>query len=173
MRLRARTVSEAETARRAACKALASGEWAYALSHGGSVANSYGYRAFTETVVAVSDPEGRVAVWKSTAPANKVGGRAVAMSCLPVLADLVDERVKNSVRKKDAWRGVCQAHSQALAAGELFLRVRRNDTFPDFGRDWGVLADYLEDQGDERAAVLRGLLAQGAEDWQFIRALLA
>ena len=41
-------------------------------AHGGSVANSYGYKAETETLVTVAFPLGYVVQWHDRANANKV-----------------------------------------------------------------------------------------------------
>jgi hypothetical protein len=81
-RLRARTVNADSCARRVAARALVSGR-AYYCTHGGSVANAYGYAAATEGVLAAAVYDAgsnvvRVKVYGGELAANKVTAAGVA-----------------------------------------------------------------------------------------------
>lgn len=63
-------------------EAVTANKWRSRAWHGGGVANKYGYPAETEAMVAVASPTGRVAVWWSRLPANKVTTFGAAFAAL-------------------------------------------------------------------------------------------
>lgn len=91
-RLRARRVDEEFFARFVSDTALEEAAWRVNVTHGGAVANSYGYKAETEGVLAISNPQGIVCYWTVRVPANKVSDRKVAEACVPGLGDIFDSR---------------------------------------------------------------------------------
>lgn len=117
-RLRRRRVDEIAMARSASDDAQRTGEWVLRVRHGGTVANGYGYRAETECVCVVSDPQGRVLVWCGRAPANKATRRGAALATLPAVADLFDGRVRDKGRVALSWDLVKQTHGEVFAAQE-------------------------------------------------------
>lgn len=76
-RLRARRVDENRAAQVAIRQAKTTGKPVIYVTHGGGVANSYGYKADTEGCVAIATPDGRAVVWVGRLPANKVTPAAV------------------------------------------------------------------------------------------------
>lgn len=103
---RTRVCTLAGVARRAALETSGSSLPGWAIGHGGSVANCYGYSATTQVVAAIADRAClTVWVWRSSAPANKVTSRgAAAASGAPeCLADLEDGRVGRA-RRSEARR---------------------------------------------------------------------
>lgn len=115
-RLRARRVDEDYFARWTAERAEEVSDWVFDVNHGGDVCNSYGYRAETECVLAVSDPFGNVVFWVGRADANKITKRKAAEACLPGAGDLFDERVKSDDRKETARRLLIQEHETYFPA---------------------------------------------------------
>jgi hypothetical protein len=86
--------------------ATAEKRWVYRAQHGGSVPNSYGYRATTDTVVGVASPDGVVVLWYGTLPANKVTLAGVG-------GDLWDKRM--GAERKEVARMAWQArHAEAV-----------------------------------------------------------
>lgn len=83
-RLRVRRVDEQLIAELALTRAVEKRRPIIRADHGGGVANGYGYRAETETLVTVAFPDGRVVQWHGRAPANKV--------TLTFAGDLFDKR---------------------------------------------------------------------------------
>jgi len=65
-----------------------SGAWDYCARDGGTVANSYGYRAQTEVILAIADPLGRVAAWYGRVPANKTTRCGAARGALGTLSTI-------------------------------------------------------------------------------------
>lgn len=115
-RLRVRRIDEAAFARRMANLAIERGDWVFEVEHGGSVCNSYGYRADTECVLAVSDPFGNVVYWTGRAPANKVTNRSAANACFPHAAVLFDGRVTSKTVKEEARRILMAEHGKFCPA---------------------------------------------------------
>ena len=71
-RLRVRSVNEFALAERVADRSLEKGRAAIHCTHGGGVANRYGYPASTEAVLAVALDAQTVVLWARRLPANKV-----------------------------------------------------------------------------------------------------
>jgi len=115
-RLRVRRVDEEGFAEYVRERALKSGEWVVDVDHGGSVANSYGYPAQTECVLAVSDPLGITVFWCSRVPANKVTLRGAADACVTGAGDLFDERVTAKARKEQAMAWIKHLHRTEVPA---------------------------------------------------------
>jgi hypothetical protein len=90
-------------------KAFEAQEWRYAAKHGGTVSNSYKYRATTETVLAVASPEGHVVLWYGSQSANKAthtfGG------------DMFDGRVTDAARIEACKRDLQRRHADAMRSG--------------------------------------------------------
>lgn len=117
-RLRARTVDTDSVAVRVSAHAMAAGSPAYLVRHGGGVANSYGYPAETECVVAVGLPNGNVAVWASQTSANKVTLAGAARAAVgPVAGDLWDGRTGTN-RQEKASRELRQMAEEAFSDDE-------------------------------------------------------
>lgn len=119
-RLRVRRVNE--TALADAARST-DGKWHIKVRNGGSVANSYGYRADTEAALAVSDPHGTVVVWVARLSANKVTARGSAEACLCTTGDLFDARVLSAARKATAWDVIKRAHALAVIKQTNYGRV--------------------------------------------------
>lgn len=119
-RLRARTVCAETVALDCALAQREKGAWRAVVRDGGDVANSYGYRAYTEAVLAVCDPQGRVVVWAAQLAANKVTSSGAAGACLLPAWALFDGRT-GAARKAAAWEAVREAHRAAVAAGDVYL----------------------------------------------------
>jgi hypothetical protein len=112
-RLRTRTVDADRYASKAAAEAVVIGR-SWVATHGGSVANSYGYAAETEGVLAaaVYDTTAnvvRVRVWAGQLPANKVTTGGVCG--LFGFRDLADDRV-GAFRREAARQAVYAAVTQ-------------------------------------------------------------
>lgn len=108
-RLKARTVNIDYLVKQAAEQCEKTGRVVIKAGHGGTVCNSYGYRAETECAVAVAIPEERVdgdrchftgnvtvAVYASQLPANKTTLSGVAGKCLPVAVPVFDWRYNDA-----------------------------------------------------------------------------
>ena len=95
-RRRVRIVDDSALVRSAADKARVTGEPVILAKHGGGVPNNYGYPARTDCVVVVAVPHDdavHVAVYATTAPANKVSLSGVLAHCVGGFArPLLDER---------------------------------------------------------------------------------
>ncbi len=97
-RLKARLVNVGEVSEEAKSSAETNDDWGYAVSHGGGVAVSYGWRAETECVLAVSNPAGLVVVWLTRDSANSITYRRAANACIQGAGDLWDSRITNEER---------------------------------------------------------------------------
>lgn len=115
-RLRARRVSEDSFARWVAERAKRADDWVYDVTHGGSVCNSYGYKADTECLLAVSDPFGNVLCFPGRARANKVSERGAANACLEGAGLLFDLRVKDDLTKESVRKMLQSLHEQHFPA---------------------------------------------------------
>jgi len=103
-RLKARTISLEYIANRVMQLATERKRDTFLAKHGGTVCNSYGYRAETECAVAVaiySDAGITVAIFAAQIPANKATLSGVARACLPVAMPIFDDRY-SSARKLEA-----------------------------------------------------------------------
>lgn len=127
-RLRVRRINEQSLA----ADTADAGKWTARCRNGGSVANSYGYRADTEAALAVRDPAGRVIVWMARLPANKVTRRGAAKACLDGAQDLFDDRLAGDSdtsvqRRKSAWTAIKRAFRYEVArrtvAGDAIDRL--------------------------------------------------
>lgn len=110
--------------------ALKRKDWSFYSSHGGSVANKYGYPAETEVVFAAGDPSGNVVVFCERLPANKVTLGGAAAACLPCARPLFDRRYGKDAKEKalQACRSECsrlleklQPDSDVLVASKFSL----------------------------------------------------
>jgi hypothetical protein len=82
----------------------------FVAKHGGTVCNSYGYRAETECAVAVAlytESGITVAIFASQIPANKATLSGVARACLPFAVPLFDKRY-SSGKKLEARKAAIQ-----------------------------------------------------------------
>jgi hypothetical protein len=96
---------------------VADGEWHFRCTHGGGVANSYGYRAETECRVTVTDPSGNCVSFWGRAPANKVTTGGAARACVGD-GDLWDGRVTDEKRLTTSRRFLRTLHAKAcIVAG--------------------------------------------------------
>jgi len=111
-RLIERRVNEKGFANDTAALAKHFNSWQIRVTHGGSVANAYGYPAITEAVLAVSDPYGNCVYWTSRLPANKVTDRGAANACLFPAGDLFDARVTDESRRQNAMEYLEKIHQQ-------------------------------------------------------------
>lgn len=118
-RLRVRAVSVAGAVASAREKALAEKKWKAVCYDGGGVANSYGYSAQTECVLAVSDPRGRVVAWFCRRPANKVTAGGAAAGCFSPARPLFDSRY-GAAAEHVAWREIKRVHRLLIAGGFKF-----------------------------------------------------
>lgn len=95
-----------------ALRAIAEGCWIVAVHHGGTVANSYGYRASTECVLVAASPIGEVALWYGVVSANRATLAGAAHACLPVAGDAFDKRCGDD--RKAAARALVIKTARAL-----------------------------------------------------------
>jgi hypothetical protein len=109
--------------------------WQYHCAHGGSVANSYRYRAETEAVVAIAAPDGAVAVWYARANAHAVTLRSAARAAVEssLIADVWSAPAN---RPGPRGRGALVRAEARLLHARVFGRpVDERDRF---------LAEYLQ-----------------------------
>lgn len=87
-----------------------------------------------ECALAVSDPDGNVVVWISTANVANVSDAKIARSCIYGAADLFDRRIKNAQRIAAAWSilhkefGKVISPLELLAAADLDSRTTLDPT---------------------------------------------
>jgi hypothetical protein len=115
-RLRTRKVDEVCLAKSTARRAIEQSDWFIDVEHGGTVCNSYGYKADTECALAVSNPFGVVVYWTGRCSANKATYRKAADVCFPGAGDLFDERVKDEDRKQNVRNLLMAAHEEHAPA---------------------------------------------------------
>lgn len=128
-RARARTVAMTrDKAIKAVLRAHQCGTVRVFATHGGSVANSYGYSATTEALVYLASPDGRVACWRHTLLANGVTLKGVAGRV--GLADLFDERVKAPARIQAAQDRAATMLDAAAKDGKLYAVVDMTSVRP-------------------------------------------
>jgi hypothetical protein len=115
--LRARTVAVDDLAETVAYRAVFAGR-AWAVRHGGSVANNYRYRAYTEGAMAAAVYDAatntvRVKVWAGQLPANKV--TACGVAGMFGFGDLADGRVGAARKAAASERLYAEVVSSAMA----------------------------------------------------------
>jgi len=115
-RLRVRRVDEGALAKRV--RSLATdGKLHAQVEHGGTVCNSYGYRADTEAALAVSD--GRITVvFMSRVPANKATKFGAANACVPGAGAVWHSRL-GDIHTQNAWTALRVAFDAAFTPLEL------------------------------------------------------
>ena len=116
-RLRVRRVDEGALAKRV--RSLATdGKLHAQVEHGGTVCNSYGYRADTEAALAVSD--GRITVvFMSRVPANKATKYGAANACVPGSGWVWHGSRTHDDLVPAAWKAVRDAFDGAFTPLEL------------------------------------------------------
>lgn len=118
VRLRVRRINEFALAARLKNDNDNEPGWHALVKHGGSVCNSYGWRAATEAALAVRDPAGRVTVWMARLPANKVTLCGSAEACIMGAGALFDNRVTSAAKRKAAWTAIKAAWIRATGTPE-------------------------------------------------------
>ena len=115
-RLRVRRVDEGALAKRV--RSLATdGKLHAQVEHGGTVCNSYGYRADTEAALAVSD--GRITVvFMSRVSANKATKFGAANACVPGAGAVWHSRL-GDIHTQNAWAALRAAFDDAFTPLEL------------------------------------------------------
>ncbi len=111
-------------------EATATGAWVIDCEIGGTVANAYRYAALTECVVSAAAPDGRVALWYATIPANKATRRGAGNACLSDVAglmtvtagDIWDARV-GPERQLEARKRLIDAAINALAFARVLAPI--------------------------------------------------
>jgi len=115
-RLRTRRVDEEAHANYVAQRARETDSWQVDVDHGGGVANSYGFPANTECVLALSDPFGIVTLWTGRTRANGVTLRSAAEACFQGSGDLFDLRIKSPERRQLVFSKLMEKHRQEVPA---------------------------------------------------------
>ena len=116
-RLRVRRVDEDALAAKVRAQAATSGRLTAEVAHGGTVCNSYGYRADTEAALAVSD--GRITVvFMSRVSANKATKFGAANACVPGAGAVWHPRL-GDIHTQNAWAALRAAFDDAFTPLEL------------------------------------------------------
>ena len=117
-RLRARRLDEDALAAKVRAQAATRGQLTAEVAHGGTVCNSYGYRADTEAALAVSD--GRITVvFMSRVPANKATKYGAANACVPGSGWVWHGSRTHDDLVPAAWKAVRDAFDDAFTPLEL------------------------------------------------------
>jgi len=117
-RLKSRTISLEYIAGRVRQLASERKRDTFFALHGGTVCNTYGYRAETECAVAVAlytDSGITVAIFAAQIPANKATMSGVARACLPVAMPIFDDRY-SSGKKLEARKAAIEFVKSELEA---------------------------------------------------------
>lgn len=143
-RLRVRRVHIEDVALEAAKKSILRGRAVSVVQYGGSVCNSYGYRAETEGVLAVAH-QGVALVWLNRLGANKVSFAGVVGKAVEALRPLYDERYGPG--KTEAARSLLQPtwedNNSQVWLSLVLERGLMNLFYEKAGAP--VIYDYLED----------------------------
>lgn len=128
-RLRVRRINEEGVCARASKEAKLRGGPVVQCCHGGTVCNSYGYRANTEVLVVVAFPEGIVVYAGGRATANKVTlrGAAEAAWSWPGAGAAFDARLPPGDRGKAKGRMIAEARTLLPVARRVGLLLHLRD----------------------------------------------